>query len=121
MKLYDHSQHLMLKIYKPIGEKILFPKMICNLAKEEISNVDSKYSTSYDCESSVGKSDLPPRLKLEKLTEDPVARIGTGEGETWSQGEALEPAVIQCQVVNQKLAKLAIITTSIIKMTLSLK
>lgn len=35
--------------------------------------------------------DLPPYLEVEDLNDDPEARIGTGEGEMWSQGEAAEP------------------------------
>lgn len=39
--------------------------------------------------------DTPPRLELEDLTEDPEAQIGTGEGEMWSQGEAVEAVYFQ--------------------------
>lgn len=51
--------------------------------------LNAKY-TSYLFEVSDEKlswCDLPLCLETEDLVEDPEARIGTGDGETWSQGE----------------------------------
>ena len=59
--------------------------------------LNHKYNTSNASEFSLEKEswwDFPPCLEFEDLLEDPEAQIGTGEGETWSQGEAAEAVFI---------------------------
>ena len=43
--------------------------------------------------------DLPLCREVEDLTEEPDARIGTGDGDTESQGEAAWPVQIQCLLI----------------------
>lgn len=61
--------------------------------KNDFHSYDAKntWKDSDFPEENVNWWDLPLYLELEDLTDAPDARMGTGEGETWSHGEAACP------------------------------